>query len=72
MNFKSYHDIAVYCVDKNINCDISKDDTDIFFTKLNKVTDEETIIEKPAAKTRRRSRKSKAKTAGTSTPKDNS
>ena len=75
MNFKSYDDITVYCSGRNINCDISKEDTDIFFIKVEKVEkveNEEKIIKKPAAKTRRRSRKSKAKTARTSTPKDNS
>ena len=75
MNYKSYDDITVYCSDRNINCDISKKDTDIFFIKVEKVEkveNEEKIIKKPAAKTRRRSRKPKAKTARTSTPKDNS
>ena len=72
MNFKSYDDITVYCSDRNINCDVSKEDADIFFTKPDKVENEEKIIKKPAAKTRRRSRKSKAKTARTPTSKDDS
>ena len=72
MNFKSYNDITKYCSDKNINCDIPQEDTFNFFIKVEKVENEEKIIKKPAAKTRRRSRKSKAKTARTSTPKDDS
>ena len=72
MKFKSYHDIFVYCAGRNIICDILKDDADNIFKTENKESNEEKIIKKPAAKTRRRSRKSKAKTARTSTPKDDS
>lgn len=72
MNLKSYNDITKYCSDKNINCDILQEDVFSFFIKVEKVENEEKIIEKPKVKARRRGRKPKAKTAGNSDSKDNS
>ena len=76
MNIGSHNELEVYCVSKNIACDVTKEEYEIVFLKEKK--NEEKIIEKTKAKpkakpkTRRRSRKPKAKTTGNSDSKDNS
>ena len=74
MNFKSYHDLFVYCTDRNIKCDMTQKDYEGFFPKAKKKKNEEKIIEKPKAKskTRGRGRKSKDKSTGNSDSKNNS
>jgi len=71
MNIKSYNDLFAYCADKNIKCDMTQEDYDAFFPKEKKKKNEEKIIEKPKAKTRRRGSKPKAKTARNSNSKNN-
>lgn len=72
MNIGSHNELEVYCVSKNIACDVTKEEYEIVFLKEKK--NEEKIIEKTKAKpkTRGRSRKPKAKTTGNSDSKDNS
>ena len=72
MNFKSFNEVNIYCVNNRIKCDMTQEDYECSFPKEKKVKNEEKIIEKPKVKARRRGRKPKAKTAGNSDSKDNS
>ena len=72
MNFKSFNEVNIYCVNNRIKCDMTQEDYECSFPKEKKVKKEEKIIEKPKVKARRRGRKPKAKTAGNSDSKDNS